>query len=163
MRTKPVIVLLWFLGYLRSKWTLIPLGIGVFGFLAWYSPGVHVVIRNSTAVPLVDVQLKFNGGSKHVPLIRPEHAISANVNPLGESGLQLEFTQGTAHRSQTLDIYMEHDYAGSVFLTVDGVGNVNVQSKIKLRWYSSYTWVIPWVLGIAVGSFVLYQRFRRTR
>jgi hypothetical protein len=103
--------------------------------VARFGPGVSVVIQNSSAAPISAVHLEFNGGTEQIPLIRPGGSASVTVNPRGESHLELEFTQGDERRKEVIGVYMEHDYGGTVYLTVDQAGKVGVRDKIKLVWY----------------------------
>ena len=59
------------------------------------------------------------------------------MNPNGESNLELEFVQGADHRKQTIDVYIEHDYAGEVYLTVDQTDKIKVRDKTKVRWWQT--------------------------
>ena len=121
---------------LRFKWLLAVGALTLFSFVAWFSPGVQVIVRNSATVPVRNVQVKFKGGAKRIPAISPGQAISVSVNPSGESDLALEFDLGTRHGSQIIDVYIEHDYAGTVFVTVDNAGNIHVLNRIKLWWFT---------------------------
>lgn len=106
------------------------------GFVAWWTPGIDVGIANDGDVPIRNVNLRFRGGVKRVPLILPGHSASVNIQPQGKSRLQLEFTRGTDdHRQGAVNVYMERDYSGTVLLRVGRDGAVTYWERIKVRWY----------------------------
>lgn len=92
----------------RSSWYI---GIVIAGLLAfgtfreWHTPGVDVIVKNGSGIPLRDVYIRFAGGIKSIPSILPAHAESVRVNPSSASHLELEFRRGRDdYRNGVIDL-----------------------------------------------------------
>ena len=107
----------------------------VWGTLTWALSGVKVIVINDTDVPVQEMRIIFNGGARYVPLVAPGRGVSVRINPVAESHLEAEFTQlPNSSRHEVIDVYLEHDYRGTVLLRVKKAGRIQYSKCIDLPW-----------------------------
>jgi len=107
------------------------------GYFYW-TKGVYVSITNSTQNTLKHIDIIYSGGIIDIPELAPSTSCGQYINPDWESDLTLEwFDSSGAKHSHTIGEYIEHNYAGSVEITLEPDNKVSVTSKIRL---------MPWPL-----------------
>lgn len=84
-----------------------------------------VAVENGGTRAIADVVLRFSGGEIRLTEIPGRTGRTVLVNVLGESGLDLQFTDsaGKEHR-KAIDVYLEGNSTGEIILEIDPTGNV---------------------------------------
>jgi hypothetical protein len=120
-RRRLVIVLLAVLGLLIAA-----------GYYFW-TRGVYVKITNSTQSTLKHIGIAYSGGATHITGLGPGTSRGQYINPKWESDLTLEWldSAGMEH-SYAMGVYIEHNYSGSVEITVEPGNRVSVTDKVRL-------------------------------
>jgi hypothetical protein len=98
-----------------------------------FRPGIQVTIQNTGATAMRSVVLHVTGVSYEIGDIPPGASAVARVNPTGESGLEIEFTDSEG-KVQRLNAggYFESGYRGTIRVSIkDGTIEKNEQD-IKL-------------------------------
>jgi hypothetical protein len=97
--------------------------VAVFGaavFMLW-PRGVKAVVRNAGDATMRDVRVVVTGRSYALGDIRPNEVRSVRVNPAGESGIAIEYTDETGTlKNVRADCYLEAGYSGNIRLDVAG-------------------------------------------
>jgi hypothetical protein len=94
--------------------------------------GVYVRVTNDTQSTLKHIDITYTGGVVHTTVLEPKASYGRRVNPAGESALKLEWLDSAgAKHSHWIDVYLEHDYRGTVEITVESDGRVSVIDRIK--------------------------------
>ena len=103
------------------------------GYFYW-TRGVYVSITNNTQSTLKDINISYVRGVVHVAALEPAASCARYVNPTGgDADLRLEwFEPSGAKHSHAIDVYIEHNYSGSVEITVEPGNRVSVTDKVRL-------------------------------
>ena len=115
-------------------YTLLSIVIGLLllaGYFYW-TWGVYVAITNNTDSVLKNIQISYTGGKIDIEKMGPYSSYGQYVNPTGESHLELEWHDSSGTRqSSTIEVYFEHNYTGSIKITVDPNNQVSWASKTR--------------------------------
>jgi hypothetical protein len=110
----------------------------VLAFLALAGCGrtVSVIVTNNAPSPAKNLSISFTGGSKNLQSVGPGESVVFRLNPTGESDLSLQFVdyQGRTNCSQA-NVYLEHDYHGTILATIGPSNLVNWNVKSLPRKY----------------------------
>ncbi len=97
------------------------------------SRGVTVMVNNASGGEITNLQVKFTGGSKSSPKLKPAESFETKVNPSGESHLVVEFVDSSGKQhSVNVDVYFEHNYSGTIHVTIEPDGNVTWKDETKV-------------------------------
>jgi hypothetical protein len=100
---------------------------------SYWTRGVYVKITNNTQNTLKHTDITYSVGVIHIAELVPGASYGRYVNPKGGSDLSLEWSDFSGkHSSDTLGVYFEHNYAGSVEIAVEPDNRVSVVDKIRL-------------------------------
>lgn len=102
-------------------------------FISCGSSGIVVSVTNETGGVISDLHIAFAGGEKHKPILGLSETFKVKVQPKSESGLSLEFTDGSGKKHQCLvDVYFEPSYKGTVSVRIGPDGEVKWKDQIKV-------------------------------
>ena len=94
--------------------------------------GVTVTVKNASGGEITNLQIKFTGGSKSSPKLKPAEFFETKVNPNGESHLVVEFADSSGKQhSAKVDVYFEHNYSGTIHVTLEPDGKVTWKDGTK--------------------------------
>ena len=95
--------------------------------------GVNVTVENASGGEITSLQIRFTGGNKSTPTLKPAESFETKVNPAGESHLVVEFVDslGKQH-SANVDVYLEHNYSGTIHVTLEPDGKVTWKDETKV-------------------------------
>ena len=96
--------------------------LGLLTSLAYFhwTNGVYVSISNNTEKTFRQIDIVYTGGSARIASLEPNASYGQYVNPHGESDLKIEcFDSSGASHSYTVDTYIEHNYSGSIHITME--------------------------------------------
>ena len=120
-----------------AGWWMVLLGaIGLLLLLVYiyWSKGVYVSIINNTQKVLEKVSIAYTGGTINIEKLEPHTSYGQYVNPASESHLELEwFEPSGVKQSHKIDVYFEHNYSGSIEITVDPNNRISWISKVRVR------------------------------
>jgi hypothetical protein len=89
------------------------------GYRYW-TRGVYINITNTTQNVLKDINIAYTGGVIHIANLESKTSYGQYINPTSESHLELEWLDSSgAKQSQEIGVYFEHNYAGSIEITID--------------------------------------------
>lgn len=101
------------------------------GYFYW-TRGVYVSVNNNTQSTLKNMDITYHGGVIQIATLEPKMSYGRYINPIGESDLTLEwFDSMGAKHSHMIEVYIEHNYAGSVEITVEPDNTVSVMDKVR--------------------------------
>lgn len=103
----------------------------VWGVYYYFSTrGVVVDIQNRSHGELTNLVLEFTGGRVRIDRISSgEHAVK-RINPTGESSFTINYNSGDKNYTQKADVYLEHNYTGSLTITLQDDGKMTYHSQI---------------------------------
>jgi hypothetical protein len=111
----------------------IVVGILVFIGYLYQRKGVYVSITNNTQTFLKDVGVTYTGGTVRIKGLKPHESYGKRINPNGESHLELEWYESSGvKQSHTVDVYFEHNYRGSIEISIDPDNRVSWTDKTRL-------------------------------
>jgi hypothetical protein len=114
-------------GYAVVASVLVALGSYVF-----LGRGVAVIVKNDSGSEMTNLQIKYTDGRKSCPQLPPAKSFKTKVNPDGETSLVVEFVDASGkHHSAEIDVYIEHNYGGSVTITIQPDGKATWINRIK--------------------------------
>ena len=110
---------------------LIVAGIAV--VLVTFRPGIQVTVENTGTTPLKSVVLHVTGASYDLGDIAPGATATARVRSIGESSLDIEFTDGDGN-NQRLNAggYFESGYRGTIRVEIKDGQIDKFEEDIKL-------------------------------
>lgn len=95
--------------------------------------GVTVTVKNASGGEITNLQIKFTGGSKSSPKLKPAESFETKVNPNGSSHLVVEFADSSGKQhSAKLDVYFERNYSGTIQVTLEPDGKVTWKDDTKV-------------------------------
>ena len=95
--------------------------------------GVTVTVNNASGGEIANLQVKFTGGSKTLPKLKSAESFVTQVNPIGESHLVVEFVDSSGKQhSVKVDVYFEHNYSGTIHVTIGRDGKVTWKDETKV-------------------------------
>lgn len=96
------------------------------------SAGVNVTITNNSGSTISDLRIIYSGGSFLIKTLEPNISKRLLINPKGESDTKLEFKdpRGTKFK-ETIEVYIEEGYSGSLDITIGPDGKVTWVDKIE--------------------------------
>ncbi len=81
--------------------------------------GVLVIVKNNSGNIIKNLKLSYVGGDIEAKAINDKQNFSTYVNPISESGLQVQFLDKNGKlRKKTIDVYMEKNYTGEIKITI---------------------------------------------
>ena len=103
------------------------------GYFYW-TRGVYVSVNNNTQSTLKNLTITYQSGVIQIAALEPKMSYGRYINPIGESGLTLEWfdSLGAKHSHMNIEVYFEHNYAGSVEITVEPDNRVSVTDKVRV-------------------------------
>ena len=88
-------------------------------------------ITNVSGENLSSLKLKFRGGTSLIATLKSNETARVRINPSGESGVGIEFLDSSGLlRTNYIDVYMEQNYRGTLYLTVNPGGKVTHKNNI---------------------------------
>jgi hypothetical protein len=99
---------------------------------SYWTRGVYIKIANNTRNALKHIDITYSVGVIHIAELAPGASYGRYANPKGGSDLSLEWSDSSGKHSDTLGVYFEHNYAGSVEIAVEPDSRVSVADKIRL-------------------------------
>jgi hypothetical protein len=95
--------------------------------------GVTVTVKNATGGEITNLQIKFTGGGKYSPNLKPNESFETKVNPNGESHLVVEFSDSLGkHHSANVDVYFERNSGGTIHITLEPNSKVTWKDETKV-------------------------------
>jgi len=98
--------------------------------------GVYVSITNNTKSTLKEVDIAYEVGVIQIDALEPKMSYGRYINPTYSTGLTLKWcdSSGVKH-SHDIGVYLQHNYSGSVEITVESDNSVVVTDKVRsLPW-----------------------------
>jgi hypothetical protein len=113
--------------------TLILIAIGI---ILWRGnpAGVKVSVRNATKKPVNDLVVSFTGGSFSTGTLPPDVAIAYQVNPSGESSIEVKYRVDEAIVKTNMGEYFERNYRGHIDLEITTNGLQKTRSDVRLSY-----------------------------
>jgi hypothetical protein len=104
------------------------------GIVLWRGspPGVKVSVRNATKQPVNDLVVSFSGGSFSTGTLPPDVAIAYNVNPSGESAIEVKYRFENDLVKTNVGEYLEKNYRGHIDLVITTNGLQETRSDVRL-------------------------------
>ncbi len=95
--------------------------------------GVTVLVNNASGGEITNLQIKFTGGSKSSPKLKPAESFETKVNPSGSSHLVVDFADSSGKQhSAKADVYFERNYSGTIHVTIEPDGKVTWKDETKI-------------------------------
>lgn len=95
--------------------------------------GIVVSVTNTGSAPLTAIEVRYTGGTIRVPARAPNASHHARVAATGESLLDMRFVDANgARRSETVGVFFEPGYTGSVAILVDDAGVVTWRDRVRV-------------------------------
>lgn len=117
-------------------------GVVVFS-LSCENRGVLVHIRNNSKNRIEMVTIRFTGGKYSLLELPSGEETKIRVNPLGESALTINYKLNRKHYNHQLDVYIEPNYTGNLFIRIEDNGTINFESDIKISIYDLRKYLSP--------------------
>ena len=95
--------------------------------------GIRIAVQNTGTSPLTSVVLHVTGASYELGAVAPGESATTRVNPVGESHLEVEFTDNDGH-TQRLNAggYFEPGYRGTIRVVIKDGQIDKFEEDIKL-------------------------------
>jgi hypothetical protein len=113
--------------------TVLIIGIGPFVLIGYFylTTGIVVCVVNNSPNVLKNINIAYYGGFIFIEKLDPNTSFRKHINPDSESGLDFTWldNNGKEHFLSG-EVYIEHNYRGSVTMTIDPEG----KSSVKHSW-----------------------------
>lgn len=97
-----------------------------------FGAGVTVAVINASGGEIKNLQIKFTGGSRSSPGLKPAESLKIKINPNGESRLVVEFNDSSGKpNSVNVDVYFERNYRGYIYVRIEPGGKATWKDEIK--------------------------------